>query len=267
MRHRVPPSRHERSVPAPPFGRGALAPCAVATPVGHPPPVPLLPNPAPARHAGRVPHSPAPATPPRSPATPPVPRGPSRASARRLPVARRLEDAALELFATRGFEATTVDDLAAAGGVGRRTFFRYFPTKLDVVLGELDEQRDALAAALAERAGDPDPVSAARRAFLAVNRYAIEDLPGLRRRLRLLADVPDLEARATVRYRDWERLLAADAARRWDVPPSALRPQVLARAEVAAMRGVFAVWVAEPGVELEPLVTEAFDALATGFAP
>lgn len=187
-------------------------------------------------------------------------------SPRRAPVARRLEGVALELFATRGFEATTVDDLAAAGGVGRRTFFRYFPTKLDVVLGQLDEQRHALGAALAERAEDPDPVSAARRAFLAVNRYAAADLPVLRRRLQLLADVPDLEARATVRYRDWERLLAADAARRWGVAPSALRPQVLARVEVAAMRGVFAVWLAEPAAELDPLVTQAFDALAAGFA-
>lgn len=180
--------------------------------------------------------------------------------------ARHLEGVALELFTSRGYDATTVDDLALAGGVGRRTFFRYFPTKLDVVLGRLDEQRDALARALAEDPADPDPVAAARRAFAAVNRYAPRELPGLRRRLRLMVDVPELEARATVRYRDWERLLAADAARRWGVATDALRPQVLARAEVAAMRGVFAVWLERPDVDLEAMVGEAFDALATGFA-
>lgn len=179
--------------------------------------------------------------------------------------ARRLEGVALELFTDRGYDATTVDDLAAAGGVGRRTFFRYFPTKLDVVLGQLDEQRDALARALAEDPADPDPVGAARRAFAEVNRYDPGELPALRRRLRLIVDVPELEARATVRYRDWERLLAADAAGRWGVPTDALRPQVLARAEVAAMRGVFAVWLDRPEVPLEALVAEAFDALAAGF--
>ena len=97
-------------------------------------------------------------------------------SARRVPVARRLEDVALELFATQGFDETTVDELAVAGGVGRRTFFRYFPTKLDVVLGELDEGRAGLVRALAAEPGD-DPVAAARAAFLAVNHYADAELP------------------------------------------------------------------------------------------
>lgn len=181
---------------------------------------------------------------------------------------RRLEDAALELFAARGFDETTVDDLAVAGGVGRRTFFRYFPTKLDVVLGELDDGLTALAAVLAAEPGD-DPVAAARAAFLAVNRYADDEIPALRRRLGLIEDVPDLAARATVRYRGWEHALAADAARRWGARPSALPARVFGQAVVAAMRAVFTVWHARPdagAADLAALVDEAFDVLARGFA-
>lgn len=189
-------------------------------------------------------------------------------SARRVPVARRLEDVALELFATQGFDETTVDELAVAGGVGRRTFFRYFPTKLDVVLGELDEGRAGLVRALAAEPGD-DPVAAARAAFLAVNHYADAELPALRRRLGLIENVPELAARATVRYRDWEQALASDAARRWGVEVGGLRAQVFGRAVVAAMRAVFSAWHTRPEADadaLGALVEEAFDTLSRGFS-
>lgn len=180
---------------------------------------------------------------------------------------RRLEDAALDLFAARGFDETTVDELAVAGGVGRRTFFRYFPTKFDVVLGELDDGLTALADALATEPG-ADPVAAARAAFLAVNRYADDEVPALRRRLGLIEDVPDLAARATVRYRGWEQALAADAACRWGTPPSTLAARVFGQAVVGAMRAVFTAWQARPdagATDLAALVDEAFDVLARGF--
>jgi AcrR family transcriptional regulator len=190
--------------------------------------------------------------------------GVSGRSARAL----RLETVALELFATQGFDETTVDELAEAGGVGRRTFFRYFPTKLDVVLGELDDGLAALAEVLGEQPGD-DPVAAARAAFLAVNHYAEAELPALRRRLGLLEDVPELAARATVRYRDWEQTLAVDAARRWDDDAGSLRAQVFGRAVVASMRAVFSAWHARPDADadvLGALVDEAFAQLGRGFA-
>src|SRR5688572_15274794 len=50
--------------------------------------------------------------------------------------ARRLERVALDLFERDGFEATTVDDIAGAAGIGRRTFFRYYESKNDVVWGD-----------------------------------------------------------------------------------------------------------------------------------
>jgi TetR/AcrR family transcriptional regulator, regulator of mycofactocin system len=183
--------------------------------------------------------------------------------------ARRLEAAALELFAVRGFDAVTVDDLAAAGGVGRRTFFRYFPTKLDVVLGELDDALAALVAALDSVPAGVDPVTACREAFLQVNAYADDAVPVLRRRLGLIETVPDVAARAGVRYAAWEQAVALDAAARWGCAVCELRPQVFARVVVAAMRGVFTTWLDTPGgdgASLRALVGEAFDDLGRGFA-
>lgn len=183
--------------------------------------------------------------------------------------ARRLEAVALDLFTVRGFDAVTVDDLAAAGGVGRRTFFRYFPTKLDVVLGELDDSLAALVTALQSGSAELDPVTAARHAFLDVNAYADDDVPVLRRRLGLIETVPEIAARASVRYADWEHAIAADAAARWGGDVGELRPQVFGRVVVAAMRGVFTTWLASPGADgeaLRALAAEAFDDLGRGFA-
>jgi AcrR family transcriptional regulator len=183
--------------------------------------------------------------------------------------ARHLEAVALELFTVRGFDAVTVDDLAAAGGVGRRTFFRYFPTKLDVVLGELDDALAALVTALRTGPTDLDPVTAARQAFLQVNAYAEDDVPVLRRRLGLIETVPEVSARAAVRYAAWEQAIAVDAAARWRCSAAELRPQVFARVVVAAMRGVFTTWLAIPGADgeaLRALAAEAFDDLGRGFA-
>ncbi len=153
--------------------------------------------------------------------------------------------------------------------MGRRTFFRYFPTKLDVVLGELDDGLAALVSTLRALPADVDPVAAARQAFLQVNAYADDDVPLLRRRLGLIETVPELAARAAVRYDAWERAVARDAAARWGCGVGALRPQVFARVVVAAMRGVFTTWLATPGADgeaLRALAAEAFDDLGRGFA-
>ncbi|HEY5332011.1 MAG TPA: TetR family transcriptional regulator, partial [Solirubrobacterales bacterium] len=82
----------------------------------------------------------------------------------------QLESIALELFAERGFEQTTVDDIATAVGVGRRTVFRYFPSKNDMVWGGFEQVIERLRVHLAE--GDDLPLAdALRRAPVLSNRY------------------------------------------------------------------------------------------------
>ncbi len=78
---------------------------------------------------------PQPAKPSRTPATPDAPESAagSRAAAQRLKMRRELAAAAMELFATKGYEATTVDEIAAAAGVARRTFFRHFRSKEEAI--------------------------------------------------------------------------------------------------------------------------------------
>jgi AcrR family transcriptional regulator len=72
---------------------------------------------------------------------------------------------AIELFAAQGYDNTTLDEVAAAAGVSRRTLFNYFRSKEDLALSSLAEQGDLIAARLAERPADEDAWAALRTAF------------------------------------------------------------------------------------------------------
>src|SRR4051794_30299718 len=72
---------------------------------------------------------------------------------------------AIELFAANGYDNTTLEEVAAAAGVSRRTLFNYFRNKEDLALSGLSEQGEAIAARLAERPADEDPWTALRAAF------------------------------------------------------------------------------------------------------
>src|SRR3954471_17826102 len=76
---------------------------------------------------------------------------------------RALASAALRLFDERGYEETTISDIAAAADVSPRTFFSYFPSKDDVVFAEMDERLADVRAGLAERTPGETPLATFRR--------------------------------------------------------------------------------------------------------
>ncbi|WP_411151985.1 TetR/AcrR family transcriptional regulator [Streptomyces sp. A30] len=76
-----------------------------------------------------------------------------------------LTKTALELFATKGYDDTTLEEIAAAAGVSKRTLFNYFRNKEDLALNGLSEQGELIAARLAERPADEDPWASLRAAF------------------------------------------------------------------------------------------------------
>ena len=140
------------------------------------------------------------------------------------------------MFAERGFEETTVDDIAEALGVSRRTLFRYFASKNDMVWGDFDWVLGRLQRCL-DATGPGEPLhEALRRAVVESNRYEDEQLPELRIRMRLITGVPALQAHSTLRYAEWRAVIAdfvAGAARmrarrtrsrrRWPTPRSERR--------------------------------------------
>jgi len=184
-----------------------------------------------------------------------------RPSTSRVDVAR----AALELFNRQGYDQTTVDEIAAAVGVSRRTFFRYFETKPDVVWGEFDAELARLADALATAPPDEPMMDVLRRVVVSTNRFGAAELGDLRIRMGLTSTVPTLVAHSAVRYAEWCDVIAEFAAGRLGGEPGDLGPQTVARASLGAAMAAFTCWARYDTDDLAAALDQAFRALATGF--
>jgi mycofactocin system transcriptional regulator len=191
--------------------------------------------------------------------TPAVARG-RRPSTSRQDVAR----AALDLFHRHGYDETTVDQIAAAVGVSRRTFFRYYESKRDVVWGEFDAELVRLHDELGEAPSDQPMMDVLRQAVIATNRFGAGELDELRIRIGLISTVPTLVAHSAVRYAEWCDVVAGFVAGRVGGRPDDLGPQTVARAALGAAMAAFTCWAADDRDDLAGEVDRAFRLLASG---
>ena len=177
---------------------------------------------------------------------------------------QQVVDVALALFSERGFEVTTIDEVARAAGISRRTFFRYFGTKEDLVLGDSDEQCRLLVAALQARPPDEDPWTALRRAA-----EALPEAQAGPERVRAVAEListsASLEARHLQKHATWQEALVPLVARRMGLGAAPV-PDVRAAAVVASALACLDVatraWLAGGGRRsLEDVYAEAVDAV------
>jgi mycofactocin system transcriptional regulator len=181
--------------------------------------------------------------------------------------ARELEVISLRLFSEQGFEDTTVERIAAAAGVSRRTFFRYFDSKADVLWHAFDGEVRSLRAAFAEVAPEVPVMAAIRLVVVGVNRYRAEDVPELRTRMNLIGSVPALAASAAQHYDAWERAVSEFAAGRLGLPADSLYPLAIGRATLAVCRSAYDRWAERADADLMIYLDRALRALAAGFDP
>lgn len=173
-----------------------------------------------------------------------------------------IEAAAFDLFARKGFDETTVEDIAASAGIGRRTFFRYFGSKNDVVWGEFDAGLEHFRAALeASGAGRPW-MEQLRGAVVEFNALEPGQVAVHRARMELILHVPALQAYATLMYARWREIVTAFVARRTGTDPCELLPRLVGHATLAAAVAAYEQWLAEPGAELDHLLDSCMRWLA-----
>jgi AcrR family transcriptional regulator len=170
--------------------------------------------------------------------------------AHRLQTWRGIQAAAIRLVAERGFTAVTVEDVAAAAGTSRRTFFNYFPTKVAALFDPDPELADRLQE-LVDRAPRTEDAWADLcwicRAFVAPG---VDETLALRRRL--VGDFPEFTEYVGAAHRYVERALATWAHGRF--PDDPLHARLLTGAAGAALGAAFRTWQPDGG-------TEAFDRL------
>ena len=173
---------------------------------------------------------------------------------------------AARLFAQRGFDSVTTEDIAEAADVSQRTFFRHFPSKEAVLYGHVDELRDAMAAALASRPPEEHVVDGVRAAVRTIADHYAEHRDEAYLQARLAAEFPSVAAHArAVVQTEWEHELTAAIAERMQVDPLADPfPEVLAGAAFAAFRAAIRRWGADGGrTDFGVLLDESLAVLAS----
>lgn len=174
-----------------------------------------------------------------------------------------IQEHALRLFGEKGYEATTVQEIAAAAGVSHMTFFRYFPTKEDVVLS--DDYDPLLVSAVSSRPADEPLIESLRRAIATgFEEIYASDRARLLARTRLIVSTPALRARLWEQQIATENLIVAAAAARGKAGEG-LRTRLTAATCLAAITVAALAWVEGDGKPpLPQLMDEALAMLSEG---
>lgn len=165
------------------------------------------------------------------------------ATRRRRLVRTDIERAAMRMFLDRGYDAVSVDDIAAAMGMSARTFFRYYDTKDEILRGYQRQLTDALVEAFAAQAEGTPALAALRAAYVATSHVVAADRDRVRALGRLLATTPTVHARA-VGETILDDRIEAEFARRSRARRNDLRPAVVVAAVAAAVTVAWNRWVA-----------------------
>ena len=187
-----------------------------------------------------------------------------RVGRRRSTTWDHISNVAIDLFAARGFDEVSVDDVAEAAGIARRTLFRYYPSKNALPWGDFDAHLAHMRDLLSDL--DPDvPVGdALRTALLAFNSFDEQETARHRQRMRVILQTAALQAYSMTMYAGWRAVVAAFVARRLDAEAADLVPQTVAWTMLGVALSAYEHWLADESVSLEQALGDSFDTVRPG---
>jgi AcrR family transcriptional regulator len=173
---------------------------------------------------------------------------------------RRIAEEGLRLFLAGGYEATTLDAVAAAAGISRRTFFSYFASKDEILMALNEAFWETILADLARAIPGGPPLDAVRDVLVRhVSRYTGDEMQALDR---LMRSSPALLASKPAAYARQERAMFEVLRRVWPAPGREEGLRVVAMLSVGAVRLAIDAWH-RAGGDRSPAayVTEVFESL------
>jgi AcrR family transcriptional regulator len=152
-----------------------------------------------------------------------------------------IREHALRLFREQGYQATTVEQIAAAAEVSPSTFFRYFPTKEDVVLQ--DDMDTRMMEAFSRQPADLPPIAAIRAATKeALASFSPDEMVLVREAAGLTLTVPEIRARAIDEFARAIDAMAKAIGERTGRPPRDLAVRTLAGAIIGVVMSATMPW-------------------------
>lgn len=166
-----------------------------------------------------------------------------------------IEAVAFALFAGRGFDETTVDDIAEAAGIGRRTLFRYFRSKNDIPWGRFDQNLDQLRSTLREHRPDASVFDVVHDSVVLFNTLDPGAEPQHRQRMTLIMNTPTLQAHSALRYEDWRAVIAEYVAERYGLDAWDLLPRTIGHVSLALSLSAYEQWLIDDEADLVALLS------------
>lgn len=178
-------------------------------------------------------------------------------------VREEITQTAIDLFLRQGFEETTIDQILERVGVSRRSFFRYFGTKEDVILGDLVNRGALIAEALSYRPAEEGPWEAIRAAFKEAQEISLFGKQETLALGRMLFDTPSLLARHLEKRLRWQELLVPLIAARLPAEGDpGLQAHAIVASALSCLDAASRAWVQSGGqAELSDLYDQAVHAV------
>ena len=189
---------------------------------------------------------------------------PSRVGRRPSTTRDEITAVAMALFAQHGFDGVSVDDIAAAAGIARRTVFRYYSSKNAIVWGDFDSHLGVMRTLLEETPDTVDTSTALRQAVLTFNDFPVDETPRHRMRMRLILEIPALQAYSMLMYTGWRDVIAQFVAKRSGTDANSLLPQTVAWTLLGVALAAYEQWLADESSRLTTLLGRGFDAAEAG---
>jgi mycofactocin system transcriptional regulator len=183
---------------------------------------------------------------------------------RRSTTRHQITDVAIELFAVRGFDEVSVDDVAEAAGIARRTLFRYYPSKNAIPWGDFDAHLRHLRELLADVDPTVSTERALRDALLSFNTFDEWEIPRHRLRMQVILRTTELQAYSLTMYAGWRDVIAEFVATRSGTKPADLVPQTVAWSMLGVALSAYEHWLADESVSLTQALGAAFDVVRPG---
>lgn len=167
-------------------------------------------------------------------------------------------DHASKLLFEQGFHETTIDDIAKAASIGRRTFFRYFETKEDMVLWKFDQFARRALHVLAQRPAREPSLLALQHALTEASEFYNHEPAQTLAILRMTEATPSLFAQQLLQQDRWKEWFAAGLRARTRAPASSTLPEMTAAVAFEAMAIAVRRWVKSPGSHLSDAIAQSF---------
>lgn len=172
-----------------------------------------------------------------------------------------IESAALALFASGRFDECTTDEIAEAVGIGRRTLFRYFPSKYDIPWGQFGESLDFFRETLEAMPEEMPTWEAVQRSVVLFNTFDASVTRQHRTRMTLILRTPSLQAHSVLMYERWRSVIADFVAERHGLLPTDLLPRTVGHVSLALAISAYEQWLGQPRASLTGLLEQSMGSL------